>query len=165
MVIDELSKKYGIAVEKEEFNGLTGRGRIGLKSVMLVKPQTYMNLSGECISQILHFYKVSEEDLIVIYDDIDIEMGKIRVRPKGHAGSHNGVKNIIAMLNSGDFVRVRIGTDKPEIGVDLADYVLRKLSKDEMVKITKGVDYGVKAVEETLKNGYESAMNLYNGAE
>lgn len=164
MVIDELSKKYGIPVEKEEFNGLTGRGKMGIHSVILVKPQTYMNLSGECISQILHFYKIPEEDLIVIYDDIDIEMGRIRVRFKGHSGSHNGMRNIITMLNSGDFIRVRVGTDKPELGIDLSDYVLSKLSKEETTKLTNGVDLAVKAVEETVKNGYESAMNLYNGA-
>ncbi len=163
MVVDALSKKYGISIEKEEFNGLTGKGEIEGQKVMLVKPQTYMNLSGECVSQLLNFYKYSEEDLIVVYDDIDIEMGKIRVRSKGHAGSHNGMRNIVAMLDSENFIRIRVGTDKPEVGFDLADFVLKKLDKEEKQKIGQGVELAVKAVEEVVIHGCYSAMNLYNG--
>ena len=163
MVIDELSKKYGILIDKEEFQGLTGRGEIAGNKVMLVKPQTFMNLSGECVSELLRFYKIPEEDLIVIYDDIDIAFEKIRVRRKGHSGSHNGMRNIIALLQSEDFPRVRVGTNQPEVGMMLADYVLKKLDKEEKEKMKQGVSLAVSAIEEILKNGCESAMNLYNG--
>lgn len=163
MVIDELSKKYGIKIDKEECKGLTGRGEIEGQKVMLVKPQTYMNLSGECISELLHFYKISEEELIVIYDDIDIALGKVRVKPKGNPGSHNGMKNIVELLNTKEFIRVRIGTDKPPIGLALVDYVLMKLSKEEKEVLKQGIEKGVLAIEEILKNGCYSAMNLYNG--
>ena len=121
-----------------------------------------MNLSGECISQIMNFYKISSEDLIVIYDDIDISLGKIRVKPRGHSGSHNGMRNIASLLKTDNFARVRIGTDKPELGMDLADYVLKKLSKEEKEKLKIGTENAVKAIEEILRNGIESAMNLFN---
>ena len=121
-----------------------------------------MNLSGECVSKILNFYKLSVEDLIVIYDDIDISLGKIKVRPYGSSGTHNGMRNIISLLKSEKFVRIRVGTDRPSENIDLADYVLMKLSSEDKKKIDVAVKNAAGAVAEVIKNGCQSAMNQYN---
>lgn len=162
MVIDELAHKYNIEVTKDEFDGLTGKGEINGEKVLLVKPQTFMNLSGECISQILNFYKLDESNLIVIYDDIDISLGKLKVRPHGSSGTHNGMRNIIGLIKSEKFVRVRIGTDRPNSHIDLADYVLMKMNKEELEKLNKAVNNATNAIAEIIDNGCQSAMNLYN---
>ena len=161
-MIDELSKRYNIEFTKEEFDGLIGKGDIDGEKVLLVKPQTYMNLSGECVSQILNFYKLEPNDLIVIYDDIDIALGKIKVRPHGSSGTHNGMRNIVSLLKSEKFARIRIGTDRPGENIDLADYVLMKLNKDEKIKLDSAVKNAAEAISEIIKNGCQSAMNLFN---
>ena len=121
-----------------------------------------MNLSGECISKILNFYKLTEKDLIVIYDDIDIPLGKIKIRPYGSSGTHNGMRNIINLIKSENFARVRVGTDKPQNGIDLADYVLMKLNSEEKTRLDEAVKNASNAVAEIIKNGCQSAMNEYN---
>ncbi len=108
MVIDNLAKKLSIKIEKESFNGLIGSGKIGSEKILLVKPQTYMNLSGECVSAIMKYYKIEPKDLIVVYDDIDISLGKIKIKPFGSAGTHNGMRNIINLIQSEKFIRVRV---------------------------------------------------------
>lgn len=162
MVIDKIAEKYEIKIEKENFSGLIGKGEINGEKVILVKPQTYMNLSGECVIQLLNFYKINPTNLIVVYDDIDIPIGKIKIRAKGSAGTHNGMRNIINMIKSEDFPRIRVGTDKPSEGIDLADYVLMKLTKDEKEKIDEAVSIAAEATVEIIKNGCEKAMNMYN---
>lgn len=162
MVIDELAKKYNIEVIKEDFKGLIGKGEISGEKVLLVKPLTYMNLSGECVTQILNFYKLEPSDLIVIYDDIDISLGKIKIRPSGSSGTHNGMRNIISLIKSEKFTRVRVGTDKPSGNINLADYVLMQLNTEEKDKLNNAVIYACDAVAELIKNGCQSAMNLYN---
>ena len=162
MVIDKLSKKFNINLNEHNFDGLIGKGEIEGEKVILVKPQTYMNLSGECVSKILNFYKLEPSNLIVIYDDVDISMGKIKIRPCGSSGTHNGMRNIISLINSEKFIRIRVGTDKPMGSIDLADYVLMKLNKEEKGKMAEATTNATNAVCEILKNDCQSAMNLYN---
>ncbi len=132
------------------------------EKILLAKPQTYMNLSGEAIKQIVDFYKVEIKDVIVIYDDIDLDIGSIRIKPKGGTGTHNGMRNIAYMLQSTDFPRVRIGTGKVIIGIDLKDFVLMKMSKEEKNIIEKVTENVYNSVIEMLEHGLEKAMSMYN---
>lgn len=123
-VIDILADRIGIHVEEKKHKGLCGRGVLEGQKVVLVKPQTFMNLSGECVRAAADFYKVAEDEIIVVYDDISLEPGRLRVRSKGSAGGHNGIKNIIAHLGTQEFPRVKVGIGEKPKGMDLADYVL-----------------------------------------
>ena len=162
-VIDRLAEKYGISVNEKMFQGLVGRGVIEGEKVLLVKPQTFMNLSGECIQPILGYYKVDPEDFVVVYDDISLEPGNIRVRGKGSAGGHNGIKNIILRLGTQDFPRVRIGTgEKPE-KMDLADYVLGHFTPEEQKLMDEAYEAGAEAAVTLILEGTEKAMNRFNG--
>ena len=160
--IDIVAEKLGIAINKEKFNGLFGEGIYNGKKVILLKPQTYMNLSGESVSEIMDFYKLPLDELLVIYDDIDIDVGKIRIRPEGSSGTHNGMRNISDILGSHDFPRIRIGTGKPKVEMDLAEYVLAKIPLEERDEINKAIQTASEAVLEILNNGVEKAMNIYN---
>ena len=161
-VINSISKKYNIEVEKNGFNALYGIGEILGKKVILCKPQTYMNLSGESIIQFVNYYKIDLENVIVIYDDIDIESGQVKLRKKGGAGTHNGMKSVVENLKSTEFPRVRIGTGLILEKVNLIEYVISKLSKEEYLNLIQGINLGVKAVEEILKEGIDNAMNNIN---
>lgn len=162
MAVEALAKKLNIDVSKEKFKGLFGDGTYNGKKIMILKPTTYMNLSGESVVEAVNFYKIPLEDVIVIYDDIDIEIGRIRIRPEGSSGTHNGMRNIADLLNSHDFPRIRIGIGKPNSGVDLADYVLSKFSKDEEAEVEKAIDMASDAVLEIIRNGIDKAMSIYN---
>jgi PTH1 family peptidyl-tRNA hydrolase len=133
----------------------------GVKT-MLVKPQTFMNLSGECVRDIVNWFKTPLKNIVVIYDDIDLEPGKIRVRPKGSAGSHNGMKSIIYQLQADDFPRIRIGIGHAPEKWDLADYVLSKFSKDERDVINKSIEKAAQAVGLIAQNSLDKAMNTFN---
>lgn len=161
-VVDKVAEKLGIHISKEKFNGMVGEGMYNGKKVILLKPTTYMNLSGSSVVDIVDFYKVPLSELLVVYDDIDIEVGKIRIRPEGSSGTHNGMRNISDMLASHDFPRIRVGTGKPGEGVDLADYVLEKFPEEEREAMKNSVEMAADAVLEILDNGVEKAMNLYN---
>ena len=132
------------------------------EKVILCKPQTYMNLSGESIIQFVNYYKIDIENVIIIYDDIDIEPGIVKLRKKGGAGSHNGMKSVVENLKSTDFPHVRIGTGKPLIKSDLINYVIGKVSSEDYEILLKGIETGREAVEEILKNGIDKAMNVIN---
>lgn len=161
-VIDRISEEYNISVDMKKHKGICGRGVIAGEKVVLVKPQTYMNLSGECVREVMDFYKVKPQDIIVIFDDISLEPGRIRIRPKGSAGGHNGIKSIIAHLSSEEFPRIKCGVgDKPK-GYDLADYVLGHFSKEELPVIEDEMVQAVQACECILENGIEAAMNRFN---
>lgn len=162
MAIDKVAQKLNINIEKEKLNGIIGETRFGAEKVLLVKPTTYMNLSGNCVVEVLNFYKVLPQDMIVIYDDIDIDVGKIRIKPSGSPGTHNGMRDITKKICSTDFIRVRVGSGKPENGQNLADYVLGTFRKEEIDEVMKAVEKASEAVLEILNNGVHSAMNKFN---
>lgn len=160
--VTALADKYSIKLKDKKFNGLIGEGFIEGEKVMLVQPQTYMNLSGECVGLIAGFYKLDAEDIIVICDDINLDTGRLRIRAKGSAGGHNGLKNIIAHLGTEAFPRIRIGVGEKTEGWDLADYVLARFSGDDEATIRKAIKNAVGAVETWISYDIGKAMNLYN---
>lgn len=161
-VINQLAEGYQIEIKKAKFKGLVGDGIIEGKKVILLKPQTYMNLSGESVIEVKNFYKLELENIIVIYDDIDIEPGKIRIRKKGSPGTHNGMKSVVHYLASEDFIRIRVGIGKPEPEIDLISHVVGNIPEEEKKLLEEGTKKAKEAVIEILKNGISSAMNLYN---
>lgn len=162
-VIDRLSEKYNIAVDTKKHRAFIGKGMIAGQKAILAKPQTYMNLSGESIRSLLDYYKVDEEhELLVIYDDVSLGVGQLRIRAKGSAGGHNGIKNIIAHLGGQVFPRIKIGVGEKPPKYDLADYVLGHFSKAEKILMDEGYDNAVRAVEMIVSGDIEGAMNEYN---
>ena len=160
--VTRLSDRLGIRLDTKKFKGLCGFGYIGAEKVILVQPQTYMNLIGECVRAVLDFFKLTNKDIIVVYDDISLEPGQLRLRKKGSAGGHNGMKSIIAHLGSEEFDRVRVGVgDKPE-GWDLADYVLGRFPKEQEADIRRAIDEAAEACETIIRDGMDTAMNIYN---
>lgn len=160
--IDALAEKLGISVEEKKYKGLFGKGRIGAEPVILLKPQTYMNLSGESVRAAADFYKIGPEHMIVIYDDIDLEVGRLRLRAKGSAGGHNGIKNIIAHMGTQEFPRVRIGVGAKPDRMDLADYVLGRFSQVEQSQMEDGYKEAAEAAAAIVEEGIEAAMNRFN---
>lgn len=164
-VADAICSKHDIKLNKEKFRAILGEGRIGSERVIIAKPQTYMNLSGESVREIADWYKIEDENIIIIYDDISLPTGFLRIREKGSAGGHNGIKNIIYQLGSDVFPRIKIGVGKPENSdYDMKDYVLGKFSKEETEILIKTAIRAVSAVEEIISADAKSAMNKYNGA-
>ena len=161
LTIDILAEKYDIKVNKIKFKGLVGEGMIGTEKVILVKPQTYMNLSGQCIREIVAFYKLDMEDLVVIYDDIDLPMGNLRIRKKGSAGTHNGMRSIIYDLQDDGFPRVRVGIGGERKG-DLANYVISGFSGDDRKLIEEALVKAADAVTCLVEDGIDRAMVDYN---
>lgn len=161
-VINKLAEKYSIEVNKKKFDALYGDGVIEGKKVILLKPQTYMNLSGKSIIQVVNFYKIPLENIIVIYDDVDVDIGLIRIRKKGSSGSHNGMKSVVEELNSEEFARVRVGIGKPQYDNDMINYVIGAIPEEEIEDLKIGVDKATEAVIEILKNGIDISMNKYN---
>lgn len=163
-VIDYLSEKYQIPVKQAGYKGLYGSGYIEGQKVILLKPQTFMNLSGESIRACMDFYKIDpEEELIVIYDDISLAPGQLRVRGKGSAGGHNGIKNIILHTGGQKFPRVRVGVGKKPADFDLADYVLGHFSKEDQKLMDEAFEEAAKAAVTIMTEGIDSAMNKFNG--
>lgn len=162
--LDAYSKKTGLRIDRMKFKALVGEGQLGGKRVLFMKPQTFMNLSGEAVRDAANFYKIPPERVIVIVDDIAQDVGRIRVRGKGSAGGQNGLKSIIYQLNSDNFPRVRMGVGaKPHPDYDLADWVLSKFQNDEIEKIDSAAERALQAAEEIIKNGAQAAAQLYNG--
>ena len=161
-VINELSKEYNIPVEKSKFKGLYGSGIIAAEKVILLKPQTFMNLSGESVREIMDFYKISAVDMIIVYDDIDISVGNIRIRKSGSAGTHNGMKSIIQQVSTSEFCRIRVGIGKPQEITDMINYVIGHVSKAEHKELEKGITKAKEAIVEIIKNGVDKAMNKFN---
>ena len=160
-VIDNIAKEYNIEINRQKFKGVYGEGFINGEKVILLKPSTYMNLSGESIREVVDFYKLTNEDVIVIYDDISLDVGRLRIREKGSAGGHNGIKSIIAHLGTDVFPRIKVGVGQPD--VDLVNYVLGKFSDKEMEVLSESIDASTKAVGEMIKDDVKTAMNKFNG--
>ena len=159
--VDYIADKYNIELNRIKFNGIFGEGMINGKKVILLKPTTYMNLSGESIREVVNFYKISNEDIIVIYDDISLEVGRLRIREKGSHGGHNGIKSIIANLSSDVFPRVKIGVGGPK--GDLVSHVLGKFSNSEIEVLRESIMATSEAVATILSRDTKEAMNKFNG--
>jgi len=161
--IDYLAAQYRLTKFKTKHKALVSEGMMQGRKVMLVKPQTFMNNSGEALAEILAYYKVEPSQLIVIYDDIDLEPGKLRIRPKGGPGTHNGMRSIVSQLNTEDFPRVRIGIGKPEPQIDLVDFVLGRFSPEERTLVNEAIERAALAVATMVCASVEVAMAKYNG--
>lgn len=161
--IDRVADTYGIRISRKECRALTGSGMIGGEKVLLVKPQTYMNLSGESIGDLVHFYKLDPEtDVVILYDDIHLSPGQLRIRIKGSAGGHNGIKNIIEHLGTEKFLRIRIGVGEVPPGRDQVSHVLSRFSREERGQVDEGIKNATEAVKLLVAGKAEEAMNRYN---
>lgn len=162
-VIDVLSEKLNLPVTRSAMHGLIGEGLIGGEKLLLVKPQTFMNLSGQCVSELVNWYKIPMDRLLVIYDDIDLPLGKLRLRLSGSAGTHNGMRSVIGLLGAQDFPRLRVGVGKKPEGWELADWVLSHYATaQERQTQFDAFLAAADTVQDWLKNGPESAMRLAN---
>lgn len=162
LTIDYLANKFGIDVKKSKFKSLYGQGVISGQKVMLVKPQTYMNNSGEAVREIKNFYKFDMDKLIVIYDDIDIEFGTIRIRKKGSAGTHNGMKSIIYQIQDDKFPRIKIAVGKKPEYMDLANFVLSGFTEKEAEVIREEIKLAADSIETMIESSIDMSMNKFN---
>ena len=160
--VTRLSDKWRIPLDTKKFKGLCGFGWYNGEKVILIQPQTYMNNSGECVREICDFFKLTNKDIIVIYDDISLAPGQLRLRPKGSAGGHNGIKSVIEYLGTEEFDRVKIGVGAKPEGGDLIDHVLSRFDRETQPLIREAIDRAAMAVEMVLENGIEAAMGEYN---
>lgn len=160
MLVDLLASEFGIKFDKKG-KGVWGKGRISGQDVLLLKPQTFMNLSGEAVAEARAFYKVPEGSVIVAYDDCDLPTGKIRIRKDGGSGGHRGVNSIIAALGTKEFPRIRLGVGRPALG-DIVGYVLSPFTKDEQSAVDEMLSRGKEAVELLMTSGIDQAMNRFN---
>lgn len=160
MAVDLFSDISKIDVDKEVFSGLLGRGKVFDEDVLLFKPTTFMNLSGTAVSQVVHYFKIEKEDIIVVYDDMAIAPGNIRLRLNGSSGGHKGMQNIIDQLGTSDIKRIRIGIGEPTY--DTVDFVLSKPLKEEKELIDGAIENAANAIKEALKSGFDRAMNRFN---
>lgn len=162
LAVDYLAQKHRIKINRAKYKALVGEGMIGGEKVLLIKPQTYMNLSGNSVKDALDGNRISLQNLIVIYDDMDLEVGRIRIKPKGGAGTHNGMKSIIYQLETEEFPRIRIGIGECPHGIDAAEYVLGEFTPEEQEVIAKTLEKAANAVETIIVEGIGAAMNKYN---
>lgn len=160
--INKIAKEYNIEINKKKFDALYGEGFIENEKVILLKPQTYMNLSGKSIIKVVNFYKIPMENIFVIYDDIDIEPSLIKIRKKGSSGSHNGMKSVIAELQTEDFARIRVGIGKPKYKDDMINYVIGAIPNEELELLDEGTTKAAKAMISIIKDGIDIAMNKFN---
>lgn len=161
--VDEIIEKFDIPSSGISMKGMYGKGYIAGEKVMILKPLTYMNLSGHCVRAFADYYKIDiPRELIVIYDDVDLPVGSVRIRKRGSAGSHNGMKSIIEQLGTGDFIRIRIGIGPKPERADLADYVLAPFSRADREKVEEIIEMTPDIVEKIIGSGIDEAMNIYN---
>ncbi|MEC9488156.1 MAG: aminoacyl-tRNA hydrolase [Halanaerobium sp.] len=161
-LIHRLSNLYDIRVEDYRHRALLGTGRIAGEKVMLAQPLTYMNRSGEAVQEILCYYKINPRDMLVIYDDLDLELGQLRIRPRGSAGTHNGMDSVIKSLGTREIPRLRLGTGGPPEGVPMVDFVLSPFGEDELPLVDEMLQTGAAAVKTIIRAGIQEAMNHFN---
>ena len=161
-MIDSIAASIGVKIKKAKCRALIAEGSLGGKRIVLAKPQTYMNLSGEAVAALLKYYKIPQEKLIVIYDDKDFPISKFKIRESGSAGGHNGIKNIITMLKTDKFARIRIGIGQPPEHIDIIDHVLTKFTQNEIKELIDVAKIIPEVAAEIVRNGISSAMNKYN---
>lgn len=161
-VIDHLSNEWNIKLDQSKFKGIYGVGYVNGEKVFLLKPLTYMNLSGESIRPLMDYFNISIEDIVVIYDDLDLPVGKLRLREKGSAGGHNGIKSSIAHLGTQEFKRIRVGVGRPTNGLSISDYVLSRFTKEEQETMNLIVKKCGEACIDWLKDPFLQVMNRYN---
>ena len=161
-VINELSKECSIKVSKSKFDAFYGMGEIKNKKVILVKPQTYMNDSGTSVIKFKKFYKISNKNIIVTYDDMDLNQGTIRLKAKGSAGTHNGMKSVVENLNTEEFIRIRVGIGAPKYKDDIINYVLEQIPRREREILDNSIKKAKDSILEILENGIDKAMNKFN---
>lgn len=163
-VMDAIADKYNISISEKKHKALCGKGVVAGQKVVLAKPQTFMNLSGESVVELLHYYKLDPEDeMLVIFDDISLAPGGLRIRKKGSAGGHNGIKNIIALTGTQNFMRVKVGVGEKPKGWDLADHVLGHFDATDRKKVEEAIADAVAATEMILQGEIDQAMNDFNG--
>lgn len=161
MVIDAFAKKHGITFNKNKFSGTVGEGQINGEKVVLLKPSTFMNASGESVVKLVNMHKLNPQNLLVVYDDVDLPLGALRIRANGSAGTHNGMKNILLRLNTSEFPRLRVGIGRDD-NMDLADYVLSHISKQNMDVLNKTFDKAVQAIECFINNNCDVTKVIIN---
>lgn len=161
-VINKIADKYNIEINKTKFKALFGTGSINNEKVVLLKPQTFMNLSGESVREAIDFYKIELENILIIYDDIDLSPGKIRIKKSGGPGTHNGMRSIVQHLGTENFARLRVGIGKPEGHMDLVEYVIGHINQEDIELLEDGIDLAVKAVDTIISENIDVAMNMYN---
>lgn len=164
MVLDKFADKHGIDISKARFNALLGEVFVNGEKVILVKPMTYMNNSGQAVGEVLNFYKPDLEDIIVVVDDIEIELGMLRIRAKNGKGTHNGLKSIYAHLKTDDYAKMKLGVGKFKRDMDLADFVLARPSKEDDEIIDDLIDRAVEALDEFTASPIDIVMNKFNGS-
>ena len=160
IALDYLAEQIGVKMTKIKFKGVYGEGFIGTEKCVLLKPQTFMNLSGQSVLEAAQFYKIPAENIIVVYDDVTLEAGKVRIRPSGSAGGHNGMKNIIYLLGSDEFPRVRFGVGAPKH--DLADHVLGHFNEEDGIAVTRAIKKIEDILSVIIKQGISEAMSNFN---
>ena len=160
--VDLLADRNGIDINKIKFKSVYGKGRIGNESVLLLKPQTYMNNSGISVLELYKYYKIPIENILVVVDDIDIDFGVVRIKRKGSAGTHNGLKSIIYHLQRNDFPRIKIGVGSPPPEWDLADFVLSRFQNKEEKTIKESIEVACESIETIIREDIDKAMNKYN---
>jgi peptidyl-tRNA hydrolase, PTH1 family len=162
LVVDELARRHGVEVARRSFEALTGSGVVGAESVILAKPETFMNLSGEAVAPLLRYYRLPPEALIVVHDDLDIERGRLRIAKGAGHGGHNGVASIIEALGVSDFIRVRVGIGRPPEGIDGANYVLSPFLEEELEMMEAAVQRAADAVEAIIAKGLAKAQQEFH---
>ncbi len=163
LVCDRFAERHHMAGEDKKFQGRFRRGRVGAHDIGLLKPDTYMNLSGESVREAVRYLPLEGEDIILVFDDIDLSRGHVRIRPRGGSGGHLGVESVIDHLGTGDFPRVRIGVGRPQSRGGAANHVLARVASEERERFSQTIDRAVEALDMILENGIDEAMNRYNG--